>query len=73
MLLKANLYSKIGYRVSCTVSINNKAVCVHDNVWKRCKVSPELSIAGVDAGFPRNRKDTRSKILFARLRLHGRN
>jgi len=35
-----NLYSKLGCRVSCTVTINNRNVCVHDNVWKRCKVSP---------------------------------
>ena len=68
-----NSHSKLGLRVSCTVSINNKVVCVHDSIWKRCKVGLEFSIAGVIAGSLRNRKDTPSQILFARSRLHGRN
>lgn len=32
---------KTRFSVTCTVSINNKAVCVHDLEWKRCKVSLE--------------------------------
>ena len=66
-------HSKLDSRVSCTVSINNKVACVHDNVWKRCKVGLEFSIVGVSAGSLRNRKDTPSQILFARSRPHGRN
>jgi len=57
---------KAGSRVSCTVSVNNKVVCVHDNIWKRCKVSLEFSMVGASAGSSRNRKDTPSQILFAR-------
>ena len=36
--------SKLGSSVTCTVSINNRSVCVHDSVWKRCKVSLERGI-----------------------------
>lgn len=71
--LVVSLCSKLSCRVSCTVSINNRNVCVHDNIWKRCKVSLESSIAGVDAGCSRNRKGTPFPILFVRLRPHGGN
>ena len=71
--LISNLSSKLSCRVSCTVTINHRSVCVHDNIWKRCKVSLEPPMAGVNAGLLRNRKDTPSPILSAKSRLHGRN
>ena len=71
--LMLGLRSKLSYRVTCTVSINNKNVCVHDSIWKRCKVSPEPLRIGVNAGSSRNRKDIPSPISLARSRLHGGN
>ena len=38
-VVDGELSLKTRFSVTCTVSINNKAVCVHDDVWKRCKVS----------------------------------
>ena len=58
--LVADLCSKLSSRVSCTVSINNKVACVHDNIWKRCKVSLGFSMADEYTGSLRNRKDTPS-------------
>ena len=72
-VVDGELSLKTRFSVTCTVSINNKAVCVHDDVWKRCKVSLNFLRFYVNAGFQRNRKGTPSQILFARLGLRGRN